>query len=195
MQNAAASALVGVLLLVAAPAAAQTAGRAGLGIAHTWIQPRHADVSPTSGFGPIARLNPGRGLGLAAALDWFDADVADEAGHVGVMHVRPWMVGFGYGVPSGRLHTALTVVAGPSFNRLRLAETREEDEAEIRTSFAVRPGLSMTYTLGPRVAVTGFGGYIYNRPEITYRTGGIEHRDRWTADAVILSAGLVLSIF
>lgn len=187
--------LLGVVLLMAAPAAAQTAGRASVGIGHTWIRPAHEDLSPTSGFAPIARLNPGRGFGLAAALDWFDADVRDAAGHVGVMRVRPWMAGVGIGVPSGRVHTALTVVAGPSFNRLELADHRAGDEVEIKTSLAVRPGLSVTYTVGPRVAVTGFGGFIFNRPEIIYRTGGVEHHDRWTADAVILSTGIVVSIF
>jgi hypothetical protein len=171
---------------------AQTAGRASVGVAHTWIRPAHADVAPTSGFGPIARLNPGRGVGFAAALDWYDAELRDELGHAGVIRVRPFMAGIGIGIPQGRLHTALTIVAGPSFNRL---DVRDGDEADIRTSLAVRPGLSLTYTVGPRVAVTGFGGYMFNRPEITYRSGGVEHRDRWTADAVILSTGVVVSLF
>jgi hypothetical protein len=185
--------LAGVLLVPAPPSQAQTAGRASLGVAHTWITPAHQDVAPTSGYGPIARLNPGRGVGFAAALDWFDANVRDEAGHAGVIRVRPVMAGIGVGIPNGRLHTALTVVAGPSFNRLDVV--RPGDEADIRTSVAVRPGLSLTYTVGPRVAVTGFGGYIFNRPEITFRSAGVEHRDRWTADAVILSTGIVLSVF
>jgi hypothetical protein len=187
--------LAGALLVPAMPSHAQTAGRASVGVARTWIQPAHEDVAPTSGYGPIVRLNPGRGFGLAAALDWFDAELRDEAGHVGVLRVRPFMAGVGVGIPNGRLHTALTLVAGPSFNRLVIADHRAADEADIGMSLAVRPGLSLTYTLAPRVAVTGFAGYIFNRPGITYRTGGIEHRDRWTADAVILSTGLVVSIF
>lgn len=189
----AAVAWVALLLAAALPAEAQTAGRASVGVGHTWIRPAHEDVAPTSGFGPIVRLNPGRGLGLAAALDWFDADVRDDAGHAGVIRVRPFMAGVGIGIPQGRLHTAVTVVAGPSFNRLDMV--RPGDEADIGISLAVRPGLSLTYTVAPRVAVTGFGGYVFNRPEIVFRTGGVEHRDRWTADAVILSTGIVLSIF
>jgi hypothetical protein len=189
----AALAFVAAMLASPLPAAAQTAGRASIGIGHTWIQPAHEDVAPTRGFAPIARLNPGRGFGLAAALDWFDADVRDESGPAGVIRVRPVMLGVGVGIPQGRLHTAATVVAGPSFNRLDVV--RPGDEAEIGISLAVRPGLSLTYTVGPRVAVTGFGGYVFNRPEILFRTGGVERRDRWTADAVILSTGIVLSIF
>jgi hypothetical protein len=185
-------AAVALGVTAADPAHAQTAGRASVGVAHTWIRPAHVDVAPTSGFGPIARLNPGRGVGFAAALDWYDADVHDEQGHAGVIRVRPVMGGIGIGIPQGRLHTALTIVAGPSFNRL---DVREGAEADIRTSLAIRPGLSLTYTVAPRVAVTGFGGYMFNRPEITYRSGGVEHRDRWTADAVILSTGIVLSLF
>jgi hypothetical protein len=185
--------LAAALLAPAVPSHAQTAGRASLGVAHAWIRPAHPDVAPTSGYGPIARLNPGRGVGPAAALDWFDADVRDARGSVAVIRVRPFMAGLGVGIPSGRLHTALTLVAGPSFNRLDVV--RAGDEAEIRTSVAVRPGLSLTYTVGPRVALTGFGGYIFNRPQITYRSAGIEHRNRWTADAVILSTGIVVSVF
>jgi hypothetical protein len=179
-------------LTAADPAHAQTAGRASVGVAHTWIRPAHADVAPTSGFAPVARLNPGRGVGFAAALDWYDADVRDEQGHAGVIRVRPFMAGIGVGLPQGRLHTALTLVAGPSFNRL---EVRDGAEADIRTSLAVRPGLSLTYAVGPRVALTGFGGSLFNRPEITYRSGGVEQRNRWTADAVILSTGVVVSLF
>jgi hypothetical protein len=61
---------------------------------------------------------------------------------------------------------------------------------------AVRPGVGITYTLRPRVALVGFGGYIINRPDVVYRdsTGG-EFRDQWHADAVVLSIGAVYSIF
>jgi hypothetical protein len=182
-----------VVVAGAAPAGAQTRGRASIGVNHTWVRPHHDDVSPTSGFGPTVRLNPGRGFGIAGALDWFDADLQDEIGHVGTMRVRPVMVGVGYGIPTGRLHTALTLVAGPSFNRLRVA--RAGDEAEIETSLAVRPGASLTYTIASRLALTGFAGYLINRPEILYRSGGIEVRDRWRADATIISTGLVISLF
>lgn len=187
--------LLAALLVPAIPADAQTRGRASIGVSHTWIRPSHDDVEPTSSFGPTVRLNPGRGFGLAGALDWFSADLQDEAGHVGTMRVRPVMVGVGYGIPTGRLHTALSLVAGPSFNRLRLTDARGGDEAEIGTSVAVRGGLSLTYTVAPRIALTGFTGYVVNRPEITYRSGGVEHRDRWTADALILSTGVVFSLF
>lgn len=174
---------------------AQTRGRASIGVSHTWVRPSHDDVAPTSSFGPTVRLNPGRGFGFAGALDWFDTDLRDEAGTVGTLRVRPVMLGIGYGIPAGRLHTALTVVAGPSFNRFRLAGDRAGDEAEIETSLAVRPGVSLTYTVAPRLAFTGFAGYVFNRPEITYRTGGVELRDRWRADATILSTGVVVSLF
>lgn len=182
-----------LVVSTAVPAGAQTRGRASIGVNHTWVRPHHDDVSPTSGFGPTVRLNPGRGFGVAGALDWFDTDLQDEIGVVGTMRVRTVMAGIGYGIPAGRLHTALTLVAGPSFNRLRI--TRPGDDGEIETSFAVRPGISLTYTIASRVALTGFAGYLINRPEILYRSGGTEIRDRWRADATIISTGLVISLF
>jgi len=48
----------------------------------------------------------------------------------------------------------------------------------------------------PRVAVIGFGGYIINRPDVFYRsTSGQEDRNRWKADAGLLSVGVVYSLF
>jgi hypothetical protein len=46
------------------------------------------------------------------------------------------------------------------------------------------------------VALTGFAGYMINRPTITYRDpAGQEVNDRWKADATVLSVGLVYSLF
>jgi hypothetical protein len=64
------------------------------------------------------------------------------------------------------------------------------------TSFAVRPGVGVSYALRPRVALVGFGGYLINRPGIVYRDSlGNEFRDRWHADAVVLSVGAVYTFF
>ena len=64
-----------------------------------------------------------------------------------------------------------------------------------KNSFAVRPGVGVTWTLAPRVAIVGFGGYMFNRPDIVYRDRRVEFRDRWKADAILLSVGAVYSLF
>ena len=56
--------------------------------------------------------------------------------------------------------------------------------------------MSVTWTVRPRVAIVGFGGYLLNRPDVLYRSAaGVEFRDRWKADSVVLSVGAVYSLF
>jgi hypothetical protein len=49
-------------------------------------------------------------------------------------------------------------------------------------------------TVAPRVAIIGFGGFLFNRPDVVYRDR-FGSEDRWKADAFVLSAGMVYSIF
>ena len=113
--------------------------------------------------------------------------------------MRPLMAGVSYSTARGRLLTSYSIVAGPSFNRARFSERFVRSSAaaiDADTSFAVRPGVGLTYTLRDRVAVVGFGGYLINRPSVVYRASdGREFRDRWRADAVVLSVGVVYSLF
>ena len=67
---------------------------------------------------------------------------------------------------------------------------------EAKTSFAIRPGISVTQTLAPRVGFTAYGGYMFNRPQMTYRSNtGQQVDDFWRADSIVLSVGLVYSVF
>ena len=69
-------------------------------------------------------------------------------------------------------------------------------DIDIETSFVVRPGVGLTWTLAPRVAIVGFGGYMWNRPGMVYRDQvGDDFRDEWKADAVVLNVGAVYSLF
>jgi hypothetical protein len=85
-------------------------------------------------------------------------------------------------VPAGTAASTLSRLGSPSI--------------EAKTSFAIRPGVSVTQTLMPRVGVIGFAGYMINRPKVVYRsiTGQVVE-DRWKADSLVLSVGLVYSIF
>jgi hypothetical protein len=98
---------------------------------------------------------------------------------------------------------SFSVVAGPSFNDLdfhddylRTLPPGPRPELDAKNSFAVRPGVGVTWTVAPRVAIIGFGGYMINRPDLVYRdTAGVEYRNRWNADSILLSVGAVYSIF
>lgn len=191
-----------VFVCAATPAAAQTKGRVSVGVSSSFINTTDPDVDSAVTYGPVVRLNPRKGLGLAYGLNWFEADVSNPSGSAGEfarMRVRPVMLGGGYTFEAGRVKATLSVVGGPSFNRFRFHGSyvaRPGESLEIDTSVAVRPALGVTVTVAPRVALIGTGGYVINRPNIVYRTAsGQELHDRWKADAVVLSGGIVFSLF
>jgi hypothetical protein len=183
------------------PAHAQTEGRVSVGGSVTFVRPSDSDVASTASVGPIVRLNPRKGWGLAGALNWFRADLENPSGSGGAfarLRVRPLMAGVAYSIQNGPLMTSFSVVAGPSFNNVEFEDDFPAAGAsiDVENSVAVRPGVGLTWTVAPRVAIVGFGGYMLNRPDTTYRnSAGVEFRNRWRADSVVLSAGVVYSLF
>ena len=109
------------------------------------------------------------------------------------------MGGVSYSTVRGPLLTSYSIVGGPSFNRARFDDRFVRSgvaSIDADNSFAIRPGVGVTYTLRDRVAVVGFGGYLINRPSIVYRASdGTQFRDEWKSDAVVLSVGVVYSLF
>jgi Outer membrane protein beta-barrel domain len=194
-------------MFVAAPAAAQTEGRIGIGASVTWMSPTDSEVGSLTGFGPLVRLNPKKGFGIAAALNWFRADVDNPSGATGDfarLRVRPLMGGVSYTVGNQPILVSFSAVTGPSFNDL---DFRDEflrtlppgpftPDLDIDNNWAYRVGVNVTYSIAPRVGIVGFGGYVWNRPDVIYRDQlGTEFRNPWKADAVVFSIGAVYSIF
>lgn len=195
-----------LVLCSAVTAQAQTEGIVSVGGSVTWVGPSDGDVGSILGGGPLVRLNPKKGWGLAGAFNWFRGDVENPSGASGDfarLRVRPLMAGVAYTIGNQPTLISFSMVVGPSFNRLDFhndflntlpAGPRPSIDAE--TSFAVRPGVNVTYTVAPRVALIGFGGYMINRPDLVYTdVSGQEFRNRWKADAVVLSIGAVYSLF
>jgi hypothetical protein len=197
------SILIASGLFCTAPAVfAQTQGRIGVGASVTHNSTIDSDVASTTTFGPLVRLNPHRGWGPAGAFNWFRADLQDPAGgnnDFARLRVRPLMAGVSYTVGSAAVLTSFSIVAGPSFNKAEFNGSYVPGPGEsiqADRSFAVRPGVGVTWTLAPRVGLIGFGGYLINRPDIAYRNRfGLEVRDRWKADSIVLSVGAVYSLF
>jgi hypothetical protein len=192
---------------ISATASAQTEGKISVGASVTQVIPTDSEVGSFTGFGGLVRLNPKRGWGVAGALNWFRADIDDPGGFDGDfvrIRIRPLMGGVSYSVGPEKLLTTFSIVAGPSFNSARFRDEflnalppgLEPPDIDIETSFVVRPGVGLTWTVAPRVAIVGFGGYMWNRPGIVYRDQfGVEFRDEWKADAIVLSVGAVYSLF
>jgi hypothetical protein len=193
--------LLAPLALFATPARAQTEGRISVGGSVTLNHTTDSEVGTAVSVGPLVRLNPRRGWGPAAALNWYRADLENPAGgddDFATLRVRPLMGGVSYSLGRGDVLTSFSVVAGPSFNRARFDDDFRPGTASIdaENSFAVRPGVGVTWTVRPRVAIVGFGGYMINRPDVVYRdASGREFSDRWKADSIVLSIGAVYSIF
>jgi hypothetical protein len=198
--------VLAALLLAAVPpdAWAQTEGHVSVGGSVTFDAPIDDDVGSAVVVGPLVRLNPRKGWGPAGAFNWFRADLADPAGgdaEFARLRIRPLMAGVGYTIGSDTTLVNFSVVAGPSFNSVDFEdEFRDSQPGSIaidaENSFVVRPGVSITHSVAPRVGITGFAGYMFNRPDITYRdAAGTVFENRWRADTLVLSVGVVYSIF
>jgi hypothetical protein len=194
--------LTAAIFAIAAPAVAQTQGRIGIGASFTHNATPDSDVSSATTYGPLVRLNPRKGWRVAGALNWFRADLTEPNGasdDFAELRTRPLMGGASYTIGSDTVLTSFSLVGGPSFNRAKFNDSHVVAAGEsivAKTSFAIRPGVGVTVTLAPRVALVGFGGYLFNRPDVIYRDRfGNEFEDRWDGDAVVLSLGVVYSVF
>lgn len=194
--------IVTALLCATTSAFAQTEGRVSVGGSVTANITSDDDVASAAGIGLLVRLNPRKGWGPAGAFNWFRANLDNPAGgdnDFARLTVRPLMGGVSYAVGTGAVLTSFSIVAGPSFNKADFRDAYLDasiESIDADNSFAVRPGVGVTWTVAPRVAIVGFGGYLINRPGIVYRNRfGQEFRDQWNADAVVLSVGAVYSLF
>lgn len=205
IQTAVVAGLTGLVLgLYPAGAAAQTEGKVGVGGSVTFLAPTDSAVGNTLGAGPLVRLNPKRGFGLAAGLNWFAANIDNPAGGDGKfarLRVRPLMAGVAYTVGPDKALVSVSLVAGPSWNSIDfhdefLRTLSSTPDIDVENSFIVRPGVSLTYSVAPRVGIIGFGGYMFNRPDVRYRdVTGRQFENEWRADSIVLSVGAVYSLF
>ena len=191
-----------LVLGTATDVSAQSVGRVSAGASMALNTMTDSDVENGFSIAPLVRVNPRRGWRLATAFNWVNAELnhPEVDGPFARLKVRPVMAGIGYTFGPDRTLFNVSIVGGPSFNvvdfdddfieRISSTPTIEAD-----TSVAIRPGFSVTQTLAPRVGLTGFTGYMFNRPGIVYRNGTSEIADRWDADSFVLSVGLVYSIF
>ena len=190
------------LTLMASQVFAQAENRISVGVSTTVNRTTDDDVDNPIGFGPLVRVNPRVGWGPAGAFNWFKADLRNPDGGTGDfarLRVRPLMAGIAYTVSSGPVLTSFSIVGGPSFNKAEFRESyggRVIEYIDADNSWAIRPGVGAIWMVAPRVGVVGFAGYLVNRPEVTYRDRfGTAFNDRWKADSVVLSLGVVYSLF
>lgn len=192
----------------ATPAYAQLRGKFAVGVSVTTLKPEASELSTKVRIVPTVSRVPSKGWGIALGLNWFEADV--DGGFVNLddrlakVNVRPLMAGVGYTAVRGRLSVTPSLIAGPSLNTLKIDDEWTDqfavggDDFDTKAnvySVAVRPGMSVTYAVAPRLGLTAFGGYLFNRPEFKVLTPTGETRTRWKTDGVALSAGVVVPIY
>jgi len=150
--------------------------------------------------GPTVRLGSGRGAGLAFGFGWSGTDLRshDVPGRtLGRVHLRPVMGGLGYTVRGTRTSMNFSVVGGPSFNGLSLADRLDPSEAaiDVGNSLALRAGLSTWRDVNRQIAVNAFVGYLWTRPRLTMLEDGLVSRRTFRADALVLSVGVAYKLF
>ena len=201
------SLVLSLLLISSVSTSAQ--GRIGVGGSVTYVNPASEDLTRAPlQLGPIVRLQPEEGWGVAGAFNWYDTDVdgafAGVNGDLGELRIKPFMGGIGYTLRHGRVRTTFSLVGGPAWNRLKIrdevrtafaAAGRDIDDTRDVASLAIRPGAGVSIRVAPRLDLTGFGGYLFNRPKFTVPTPSGDARNEWNSDAVVLSVGMVVAIF
>ena len=187
-------------MLTVAAASAQTKGRVAVGASVTAVLPTDNDVHRTAALGFQARLVARKGWGAGVGLNWFTTDVDGTAvgvtSTIGRIRVRPLMGGVGYNWIFGPTAVTASVVAGPSYNKLLVSNPGIQIVgSSTDITLAVRPAVSLTYALLPRLALTTSAGYLFNRPRFTLHSSAGDARSTWKTDAVVLSVGMVYSLF
>jgi hypothetical protein len=195
---------------------AQLEKRFAVGVSVANFEPEASELDAKMRIVPTISRVPRPGWGIALALNWYEADVNDfvgvhdlNDGQLGKINVRPFMAGVGYTIMRGPLSITPSIVAGPAWNRLEVDDDITDlffvskegdddfgDKADV-ISFAVRPGLSATYAVTSRFGITGFAGYLFNRPkfDVVSAFNNFPTRTEWNADGLALSAGIVVPVF
>jgi hypothetical protein len=195
----------------ARPARAQTKHTwLNLGVGVTTFQSTNAaDHSDNFGVGVAWRLGRGEtGWSPSIGFNWYETGlrtpVAGRATRVGSIHVRPIMFGYGYTWRRARTAIGARASGGYAFNSISINSALRQAYLQdfntwvagnIGNSWVAKPELSVWYDLAPRIGVNLSLGYLFNRPTVILTTPAGQTRQRWNADMVTLSFGVVYGIF
>ena len=172
----------------------------GVGASVRVNRPAETGLSQSLAVGPLLRLRPRNGLGPTVAFNW--TNVAIETGPGGRpglagIALRPVMGGVELGAVRGRFWAGASVVAGYSFNRLRIDTTRVGPGRAIAVghSFVWRPGAAVWFDVTRRVGINVFGGYLFTSPAVTFASDASIATERLRVNAATVSVGVAYWIF
>jgi hypothetical protein len=172
----------------------------GLGGSLRLTRPSENVLGRTLVVGPLLRLRPRNGLGPTVAFNWTNTAIeTGPGGRPGLakIRLRPVMGGVELGTVRGRFWAGASVVAGYSFNRLRVDATRVGSgrAIDVGHSFVWRPGAAVWIDVTPRLGINVFGGYLFTSPTVTFAGDTSIATERVGADSAVVSVGVAYWIF
>lgn len=208
--------LVILMLLVAAPAMAQTGKHVALGASvgvTKYVDDRFHSKSPD--ISPAYRLSlktnraDGWSWALKSGLGWSRRDVSDDVGgsdtKLGKLQTILIMGGGQRVYRQGPFQVGAGIVAGPSFNQFDVDQAARDayqanlgvalDDIKVKTSLAARPDFSAWYDLNAWLGVGATVSYTFNRPKAETSAGGVTTSSTWKTDHTSASLALVVGIF
>lgn len=161
----------------------------------------NSDLNNALLVGPLFRFRPKSGWGFEGAGEWFSTTIhkspVGESWSDTRLQVRPIMGGVAYNVVRERLSMAFSVTGGLSFNGLNVDEecACENKATDVNKSLIGRTGVSIWYDITSRMSFNIVGGYIVNRPEVTFSSNGITQKAVINGDTAVVSVGIAFWIF
>lgn len=175
--------------------------RVAIGVSLGFANTVNSDLNNALLVGPLLRFRPKSGWGFEGAGEWFSTTIrkspVGEPWSDTRLQVRPIMGGVAYNVVRERLSMAFSVTGGLSFNGLNVdTECACENKAtDVNKSLIGRTGVSIWYDITSRMSFNIVGGYIVNRPEVTFSSNGITKKAVINGDTAVISAGIAFWIF
>ncbi|MGE0702963.1 MAG: hypothetical protein AB7F99_18325 [Vicinamibacterales bacterium] len=203
---------VSILLLLAGPsiALAQTGNTFAIGISGGPVGAVDDHVDGHARLGPLIRLGTAdEGWQWKVGFNWYGADVEEEVDgsfqQFGRLRIRPIMGGYGYTRSFGRVSGTAALLAGfaltsfhldPAFAdayRNSLQAGSIDDSTNL--PFVVKPELSVWVDLNRRFGLNVSTGYMFAQPVVTLQSPAGNDKREVNANAFMLSAGIVYSVF
>jgi len=147
------------------------------------------------------------GWGFGSGLSWFASDVTTPIGGVpvelGELHVRPFMVGYGYTHMIGRVAISTNLLGGFAFTSFNLSSPAAQAwdrlgaravDADASSTFVLKPEVEMWIDLTRKIGLNLSAGYMIARPDVRVTTSlgrEVHHVD---ADMMMIRAGVVYRI-
>jgi hypothetical protein len=196
-----------VLVVPCGVALAQTEGRFAIGPQVSFHMPVGSDWGNSTGIGvsySLTRPRSHSGWGPSFAFGWFDVDFASPL--AGNLIVRPILGGYGYTIVRGKFQYRFEGLTGPAFSKVHVNDADRVawsstlgipvDGVDVkRTTWIVKPGARVTYSILPRIGIFSSVDYEVARLTLQVRTLGQTRERNLKADTVNVKVGFNVGVY